>query len=626
MFGLALVILGACGGDGGTDANLPPTAPVVAISPENPSVVDNLLVEILEASTDPDGDPVTYTYVWSVDGQVRDDLVGSSVPWTATSEGETWQVEVIPSDPYQEGPAGSDEVVVTNQPPVVDLVVPDQVTTDEDVVATVTATDPEGAEVSIRVLWTLQGGKATYEGTTLPASETDVLQVWTVEAWVDDGGGEILGASDEVEVINRPPEITDLALSPDPYVEGTDVTALATVEEPDGEPTTVTYDFRVDGVSVQSGPDDTVPAALLKGGFELEVEAVASDGHEDSAPVTATLRIDVSEPVISSVSLSPSPVPDNKDLTASVSAYDPAGGWVALDFTWKVNGATVLTGNFPNLHSSFYDEGDTVEVTVVADNGVATSPPASAGPVTVGPAVVASTFDVWGFSFLETSLGIQGGVPADILLDASDPTSVVGATVVTRWYNQDYQLTYDLSDACDLELAIVGTLADTSWESSLVGGWWLDLVPTGRDLSAVAPGTYAGPCDSFDPALWLDYTPMFLFDGSYYTWAVGIAAPTSDFAASVRDLVDAGAGAYGDWATDWEPYLQGVWWAADDGFSLLVFELNFGFTYDAPGGVLDVGGAGTTFPHYDLTPLPFDGVTLDDGLHLDYAYYLLTFG
>ena len=73
-----LLTVGACTEDGIVPgpgaANTPPSAPVVAIAPANPTTADDLTVSFLAEATDADGDAVTYTYRWLKDSVVQADL------------------------------------------------------------------------------------------------------------------------------------------------------------------------------------------------------------------------------------------------------------------------------------------------------------------------------------------------------------------------------------------------------------------------------------------------------------------------------------------------------------------------------------------------------------------------
>jgi len=72
-----------------------------------------LACSIKTASTDPDGDSVTYAYRWyrnEVHQPAYDDL--TTVPASATSDGEVWRCVVTPNDGTDDGPSGEDEVTV----------------------------------------------------------------------------------------------------------------------------------------------------------------------------------------------------------------------------------------------------------------------------------------------------------------------------------------------------------------------------------------------------------------------------------------------------------------------------------------------------------------------------------
>ena len=115
-----------------TVLNTPPTAPVVTISPASPDAGDSLYCEVTTASYDADGDAITYTMEWDVDGVVYeaggslDSGLDSGDPgwagpytttWTDdTTTGadlyyeETWTCEATPNDGDDDGTIASDSV------------------------------------------------------------------------------------------------------------------------------------------------------------------------------------------------------------------------------------------------------------------------------------------------------------------------------------------------------------------------------------------------------------------------------------------------------------------------------------------------------------------------------------
>ncbi len=102
-----------------TAVNTPPTAPEVAISPTNPQEgADDLVCDIVTPATDCDGDALTTTLTWTVDGK----------PWTGatsttteaddtisgadTVEGQTWTCTAEATDGTDTSDPDSDSVVI----------------------------------------------------------------------------------------------------------------------------------------------------------------------------------------------------------------------------------------------------------------------------------------------------------------------------------------------------------------------------------------------------------------------------------------------------------------------------------------------------------------------------------
>ena len=98
-------------GDDDTGSNLPPTAPLVTIDPPDPEPEDDLVCSIVVDSTDPEHDPVSYSWAWAVDGGVTG-IAGPTVPAVATSDGQFWSCNVTPNDGTQDGPPGMASVVL----------------------------------------------------------------------------------------------------------------------------------------------------------------------------------------------------------------------------------------------------------------------------------------------------------------------------------------------------------------------------------------------------------------------------------------------------------------------------------------------------------------------------------
>jgi formylglycine-generating enzyme required for sulfatase activity len=80
-----------------TRQNTAPTAPLVAIVPPDPRDEDPLRCAIVADSEDADGDAVTYSYAWTVDGE-SEGFSGDTIDAARTDPGQTWACTVTASD------------------------------------------------------------------------------------------------------------------------------------------------------------------------------------------------------------------------------------------------------------------------------------------------------------------------------------------------------------------------------------------------------------------------------------------------------------------------------------------------------------------------------------------------
>ncbi len=144
-----------------TDPNQPPTAPEIAITPTAPAPGLDFSVGIVTPSTDPDGDPVSYTYAWTRDGApaMLDGVAldGATVPGASAAILEVWAVTVTPTDGRDPGPSASTSVTIGNSPPIAPVIslTPEEPTEGDDLELhfDVPAVDPDGDPLTTTIRW-----------------------------------------------------------------------------------------------------------------------------------------------------------------------------------------------------------------------------------------------------------------------------------------------------------------------------------------------------------------------------------------------------------------------------------------------------------------------------------------
>ena len=96
-----------------------PSAASIAIANSDPlEQVDDLYCEILAESIDPDGNSVTYSFDWTVDGSIYNGTPttttysGDTIPASETYAGEVWECTVTPNDGIEDGVSSTDSVTI----------------------------------------------------------------------------------------------------------------------------------------------------------------------------------------------------------------------------------------------------------------------------------------------------------------------------------------------------------------------------------------------------------------------------------------------------------------------------------------------------------------------------------
>ena len=220
-------------GDAKPAGNHPPVIQRIDIGPNQPTAGTILTADV--EFSDPDGDEVSLSYAWSVDGvRVGEDqstLLLGDVP-----KGSPIQLSVIARDGKSKSEAETVTVYVANRPPkMIGVVIEplDEVRADHDIAANPRAEDPDGDPLEYTYHWRINGEGLDVEGPVLSADHYrrgDEIDL-TVEANDGEESSEPLSSA-PFKVANSPPQITS---TPGAFDEDGTFRYAVTADDPDGD-------------------------------------------------------------------------------------------------------------------------------------------------------------------------------------------------------------------------------------------------------------------------------------------------------------------------------------------------------------------------------------------------------
>ncbi|BCM90640.1 hypothetical protein IAD21_02497 [Abditibacteriota bacterium] len=394
----------------------PPTnnAPIVtgvSISPTNPTT--NTLLTATPVASDPDNDPLTYSYVWKKDGNVISGQIGPKLDLSITGngdKGETISVIVTASDGIASTSSNeSTGVTIENSAPVVGgvSISPTNPKTKTLLTATPVASDADGDPLILTYVWKKNGSViAGQTGATLDLSIPsygDKGETISVILTANDGTTSTTSTeSAGVTIENSAPVVSGVGISPTNPTTNTLLTANATTTDDDGDSLTLSYVWKKNSqvISGQNGPTlDLSVAGNGSKGQTISVIVTANDGTTSTSSASAGVTIGNSAPVVSSVSISPTNPTTNTLLTATVAASDADGDTLTYSYVWRKNGNVISgqTGSTLDLSvAGNGDEEDSIDVSVQASDGTdssvfVTSASVSIDIINVTPTVVSVT-------------------------------------------------------------------------------------------------------------------------------------------------------------------------------------------------------------------------------------------
>ncbi len=203
---------------------------------------------------------------------------------------------------------------------------------------------------------------------------------------------------------NRAPAIRSVRLDPAAPIDGDRVHANVSVEDQDGDPIELGFEWRISGRLVPGGEASIELKGVTKRD-RIEVKVTASDGRLVSEPARAEARVRNRRPTLVGIAVRPQPeVLPGEELAATAQANDPDGDPIAYRYRWRVNGKLQIdTGD--TFETDGLVKGDEIQAFVVANDGSTDSDDLASVVVRVGnshPEIVSVPEGKWtneGFSY-----------------------------------------------------------------------------------------------------------------------------------------------------------------------------------------------------------------------------------
>lgn len=390
---VAVDVDGAAGPIASADAQVDNTPPVALNATLSTLSPDGSAPIVASATAqDDDGDTVTFTWTWRVDGVVV--FVGDSLQPALFGKGDAIQAEGLPNDGEDDGNAVLSPVAVaTNSAPLATATLsPDPPTTDQTLVATWSASDRDGDPVTVDRWWTVDAVRVADDVDVLDGSAFSKGQAVAFHVLPNDGlvaGPETVATT----IVADTAPVVDAAVVEPSDLDVTKVASCAPIgwTDADGDAPAFTVAWFVDGVLEStaltlSAPDferdDTVYCVLTP------------DTGVAGVPVTSPAVVVANAPPTPSIAAIEPAAPiwgwDDLLCTLDAAATDPDGDPVTYSAVWaSEDGEVAGTQTFqPNdtMPAGSTPLGRTWTCALNVSDGIDTTPgtadvvqPASAG-------------------------------------------------------------------------------------------------------------------------------------------------------------------------------------------------------------------------------------------------------
>jgi len=367
-----------------------PGRPTAQITPGGPTTVDSLIASVATPPTDPENDPLTYVYGWLIDNVAAPAYDGlTTIPDTATSKNENWQVEIRAFDGQTYGLPGVADVTVANTPPVggAATVTPTLGTTATSFSLVTTGwQDVDGDAEGYLYQWVVNNvAVAGATGATfVPGAAANPGDPLHCELTPWDGEDAAPMFVSGPAFINVPAVPTTVTISPTPAYETTTLVSTWTGGvDPEGATTTPVYQWYENCYAAVPTPIAGATSSTLTGAdfdhFDEVCLGLSLDDGTEIGPVTFSNIVDIQNtpPSTTTPSISPTLLYTNTQaICVPGPLTDPDPDTVTAQYAWMV-GPNLVAGQTTSVldGSVHFDKGQTVRCIVTPHDGYVAGAP-----------------------------------------------------------------------------------------------------------------------------------------------------------------------------------------------------------------------------------------------------------